>query len=84
MTPSCSRTHASHPLWADLSTTGPGNDIFIDTSTPNQVTIRWNATDQADGSQANLAATLFSDGSVRFDYGAGNTNLTPDGRDLIR
>ncbi len=65
------------PLWADLSTNGPGNDIFIDTSIANQVTIRWDATDQADGSQVNVAVTLFSDGSVRFDYGAGNTNLTP-------
>ena len=41
------------------------------------MTFRWQATNKADGSPVNVAATLFSDGRVRFDYGPGNTNLSP-------
>jgi hypothetical protein len=65
------------PLWDNLRTNGTGNDIFVDTSTAGQVTIRWNATNEADNSTVNFAVVLFSDGRIRFDYGAGNTNLTP-------
>ena len=64
-------------MWDDLRTDQAGNDIFVDTSVANQIAIRWNATNQADGSNANFSATLFSDGRVRFNYGAGNTNLSP-------
>ena len=28
-------------------------------------------------SPVNFSAVLFNDGRIRFDYGAGNTNLTP-------
>ncbi len=65
------------PLWDNLSTFGVNDDVFIDTATANQVTFRWNATNEADNSDVNFSATLFSDGRVRFHYGAGNTNLTP-------
>ena len=65
------------PLWDELYTYGPGNDIFVDSSVADQVTICWNATNEADGSTVNFAVTLFSDGQIRFDYGDGNTNLTP-------
>ena len=41
------------------------------------MTFRWNATNEADDSDVNFAVTLFSDGRIRFDYGAGNTSLTP-------
>jgi hypothetical protein len=65
------------PLWESLSTGGSGDDIFIDSTVANQITIRWNATNTVDSSDVNFSATLFSDGRIRFDYGAGNTNLTP-------
>ena len=43
----------------------------------NQVTFRWVATNTANSSPANFAVTLYSNGSIQFYYGAGNTNLTP-------
>src|SRR5262249_53817323 len=64
-------------LWDDLRTDGTGNDIFVDTSVGNQVTIRWVATNKADGSPVNFAIPLFRDGHSRLDYGGGNANLTP-------
>jgi autotransporter-associated beta strand protein len=63
------------PLWMDLSTSGPGNDIFVDTSVSGQVTVRWQATSVADGSQVDFAVVLFSNGTFRFDYGPGNANV---------
>ncbi len=65
------------PLWDDLRTDGIGDDIFVDSSVNNQVTIRWNATNKATGGDVNFAATLFNTGEVRFHYGAGNSGLTP-------
>jgi uncharacterized repeat protein (TIGR01451 family) len=65
------------PFWANLRTDLPGNDIFVDTSVVNQVTVRWNATSVTDGSAANFSVTLFKDGHFRFDYGAGNANQSP-------
>ncbi|MEQ1828233.1 MAG: cadherin domain-containing protein [Pirellula sp.] len=65
------------PLWDDLTTAGTDSDIYVDTSVANQVTFRWNGTAVADGGRVQFAATLASDGSIRFHYGAGNRNLTP-------
>ncbi|HEV8290646.1 MAG TPA: right-handed parallel beta-helix repeat-containing protein, partial [Tepidisphaeraceae bacterium] len=65
------------PLWDNIHTLGSGDDIFIDTATAGQATFRWNATNEADNSDVNFSTTLFSDGRIRFHYGAGNTNLTP-------
>ena len=65
------------PLWDNLRTTGTGDDIFTDATVPGQFTVRWNATSAADGSDVNFSVTLFQDGRIRFDYGSGNTNLTP-------
>ncbi|MCC6234628.1 MAG: right-handed parallel beta-helix repeat-containing protein [Verrucomicrobiales bacterium] len=65
------------PLWDNLRTDGPGDDIFWDASQADRVTIRWNATNEADGSDVQFAVTLFRDGRIRFDYGPGNTALTP-------
>jgi hypothetical protein len=65
------------PLWDDLRTDGPDDDIFVETSTAGQVTIRWDATNKADDSDVNFAVTLFDTGEFRFDYGPGNDQLTP-------
>jgi subtilisin family serine protease len=67
-------------LWDDLRTNeNAGDDIFIDETVPNQVTIRWKGTTYAGnpGYPVNTAVTLFADGRIRFHYGPGNTNLTP-------
>ena len=65
------------PLWDDLRTDGSGDDIFIDDSTPGQVTIRWSANTYSGSYDCNFSITLFEDGLIRFHYGDGNTGLTP-------
>ena len=63
------------PLWDDLYT-GSG-DIYVDESVSGQVTIRWQGVTYSGSYPVNFAAVLFSDGRIRFDYGSGNTGLTP-------
>lgn len=66
------------PFWDNLTTSGTGRNIYVDTTTADQVTFRWSAALQTDTTKAaNFSVTLFSDGSFRFDYGAGNTGFTP-------
>lgn len=65
------------PLWANLRTDLPGDDIYVDTSMANQVTVRWQATDASNGSSVNMAVTLFANGNIRFDYGQGNIGTAP-------
>ncbi|MFC1783346.1 right-handed parallel beta-helix repeat-containing protein, partial [Planctomycetota bacterium] len=68
------------PLWDDLKTNGAGDDIFVDESVANQVTIRWDATNKADSSDVNFSVTLYDNGdadNIHFDYGTGNTSLSP-------
>ena len=64
------------PLWDDLRT-DQGGDIYIEDGVPGQVTIRWNAVTYSGGFAVNVSCTLYSDGRVWFDYGGGNTGLTP-------
>ncbi|MEM7315823.1 MAG: Ig-like domain-containing protein, partial [Planctomycetota bacterium] len=78
------------PLWDNLYTFGADNDIFVDWSQPDQVTIRWNANSNFDDSNVNFSATLYQSGEIQFDYGSGNANLTPtvgisagDGRNYV-
>ena len=65
------------PLWDNLRTDGTGDDIFVDTSVADRVTVRWNATDETTGGDVNFAVTLYSTGEIRFHYGSGNAGLTP-------
>jgi parallel beta-helix repeat protein len=65
------------PLWDDLRTSGTGDDIFIDDSQSDRVTIRWDATNKSDDSDVQFAVTLVDTGAIQFHYGTGNTNLTP-------
>jgi hypothetical protein len=66
-------------IWDDLMTNqNAGDDIYIDETIPGQVTIRWKGTTYiSPRPPVNFAATLYSDGRIRFHYGAGNTILTP-------
>jgi len=65
------------PMWDDLKTNGAGDDIHVDTSLGDRVTIRWDATNKFDLSDVNVAVTLYDTGEIRFHYGGGNINLTP-------
>ena len=65
------------PLWDNLSTSETGNDIYIDESVADQVTIRWDATNTNDSTAANFAVVLFATGEIEFHYGDGNTGLSP-------
>ena len=67
------------PLWDDLKTDGsaqPGEDIYIDES-PGSVRIRWQAETWTNGNPVNVEVILFEDGRIQFNYGAGNTGLSP-------
>ena len=58
------------PLWDDLRTDGAGDDIFVE-ALADQITIRWDATTVATGTDVDFSVTLFADGTFRFDYGPG-------------
>ncbi|MBW8891722.1 MAG: tandem-95 repeat protein, partial [Burkholderiales bacterium] len=63
-------------LWDDLDTGPAGKDVFV-SQTATSITVRWAAKLQGTNTDVNVAMTLNADGTVRFDYGAGNTGLTP-------
>lgn len=65
------------PLWDDLTLTGGNRGLYIDESAPGEVRFQWQGENKADGGDVNFAVTLFADGEIEFDYGPGNTNLTP-------
>jgi hypothetical protein len=65
------------PLWDDLKTTGPGEDIFVDTTGIGTVTIRWKASTYAGNHPVNIAVTLHDDGAIDLHYGPGNAPVTP-------
>jgi len=66
------------PLWDDLDTSiGDGSDIYIYQAAPDEVTFRWQAVTWQDETPCNFSVTLYEDRHIRFDYGSGNTNLTP-------
>jgi parallel beta-helix repeat protein len=64
-------------LWDALSTSGADDNIFIDQTVAGRATIRWDATNEVDGSDVNFSVTLFENGRFEFHYGAGNQNLSP-------
>jgi len=65
-------------LWDDLKLRAEtADDIYIDTSLPDRVGFRYQAVTFSGSQPVNVAVVLFADGSIRFDYGEGNTSLTP-------
>ncbi len=64
------------PLWDDLRT-DQGGDIYVDTSDPNAVQIRWQGHTYSGGRFVDFSATLSRDGAIRFDYFATADSLTP-------
>lgn len=68
------------PLWDDLATDGIINrpeDIYTGQPTADTFMIRWQGHSFAHDAPVNFAVTLYLDGRIRFDYGEGNTQLTP-------
>ena len=65
------------PLWDDLYTYGEGDNIFVDVSSGDKAVIYWNASHSENQQDVQFAVVLFADGTIRFDYGPGNTGLSP-------
>ena len=63
------------PLWDDLST--EEGDIYVDTTNPDMVTIRWEGQTLYTEAPVDFMVTLNQDGTIRFDYGAEHSDLTP-------
>jgi hypothetical protein len=64
------------PLWDDLVTTGAGDDIYITTNT-DRVVVRWAAHTYSSGYPASAEAVLYRDGTIQFNYGAGQSGFSP-------
>lgn len=64
------------PLWDDLRT-DQGGDIYVDTSDPDAVRIRWQGHTYSGGRFVDFSATLYRDGAIRFDYFTSTDLLTP-------
>ncbi len=63
------------PFWAAFNTyQTTGDGVYVSTAT-GSVTFEWVGTNPADASAVNFSVTLNSNGSFRFNYGAGNTGL---------
>ena len=72
---------AAAPLWDDLTTEGPDNDIYVDAA-EDQVTFTWAARTRIDDRPVNMAARLYPDGTIIFYYGEGNRLTSAvEGRD---
>ncbi|MCA9137526.1 MAG: hypothetical protein KDB00_12230 [Planctomycetales bacterium] len=65
------------PNWVDVTveTLGLFGVRSVTKRAPEYVQIRWDATSKRDGSDVQVAARIFYDGRVQFDYGSGNTQV---------
>jgi hypothetical protein len=72
------------PLWVNMTSAGgaqPREGVYMSHPTPNAVTFRWAGetftrfAGAVPGSPVNVAATLYDDGSILFQYGSGNAEL---------
>ena len=64
------------PLWDDLVTSRTAEDIFIDESVSNEVTIRWKASTYNGAHPCQFSLTMYADGAIDFHYGPGNSPIT--------
>lgn len=65
------------PFWADLRTDQAGEDIYVDTSLNDRVTVRWVGSSYNTGLPCEFAVTLFRNGVIQFHYGPGNLGESP-------
>ncbi len=59
------------PLWDDLIL-GSEKDIYIDSSTAGEVTVRWAVSTHPAGDNVEFSVTLRNSGVIKFHYGPGN------------
>jgi len=64
------------PLWDDLITNTPSDDIYITTNAA-YTAIRWKYATYAGRAPVNVEAVLHADGRLQFNYGSAHTGLTP-------
>ncbi|MCS7468219.1 right-handed parallel beta-helix repeat-containing protein, partial [Stieleria sp. ICT_E10.1] len=57
-------------FWDNLRTDGADDNLFIDESVPDRVTIRWDATHVTEGTDVDFAVTLYANGEFSFHYGS--------------
>ncbi|MFC1862916.1 S8 family serine peptidase [Thermodesulfobacteriota bacterium] len=68
------------PLWDDINTNSSsqqGGDIHIYSPSDATVCIYWTGESYETGGPINVAVILYEDGRIQFDYGEGNTSLSP-------
>jgi len=68
------------PLWSNLITNGssqPNEDIYIHSPSSDSICIRWKGESQADGTPVNIEVILHRNGGIQFNYGSGNSSLSP-------
>ncbi len=79
---SLSQVNGIAPLWMNMTSDGIAQNnegVYVTRNIIDQVTVRW-ATETVspfglDGNPVNVAATLFYDGRIQFQYGKGNAEL---------
>jgi len=69
--------HRIAPLWDDLRTDGTGDNVFVDTSVADVVTVRWRAHHFDTNALCNFSVELHRSGRIVFHYGSGNSNISP-------
>ncbi len=65
------------PVWDDLLTNQLDDDIYIHQPTSNSVAIRWDGRTFVGTNLVNVECVLYETGRIQFNYGEGNTGLTP-------
>ena len=64
------------PLWDDLITNMPSDDIYITTNAA-YTAIRWKYATYAGRAPVNVEVVLHADGRLQFNYGSAHAGLTP-------
>jgi hypothetical protein len=68
------------PLWDDLITNGAfqqDEDIYVHSPSGDSVCFRWSGESYENGGPVNVEVILYDDGRIQFNYGAGNSGLSP-------
>ena len=64
------------PMWDDFLSLWAEDDIFVDTTDPDAVAVRW-ALSTWYFDPVDFMVTLYRDGRIRFDYGAPHVGIVP-------
>ncbi len=64
-------------LWDDLKTNDVGDDIYIHQPSADSVAIRWDGKTYSGSLPVDVEVILYESGVIQFNYGEGNTGLTP-------